>query len=126
MTPQEIQAMRDRIEELEDLIGVSIKDPNFHRWGLSPKKTAVLGVLYRGKITSRESIFGAMYGGRSECDQPDDFRIVDVYLSKVRVFLKPLDISIQNNWGVGWWITDESKAKLRHLMESSAHERAAA
>lgn len=114
----ELQSLRDRVEELEELLGIAGEPfEAFHSLPLTPPQKAILGLLYKGKMVRRETAYTAIYGGRAECDQPDE-RIIDVRLVVVRKVLSQFDIFIETQWGVGWFMTAENKEKLRELIQA--------
>jgi len=113
----ELQALRDRVQELEELLGLSqtTRDKLFIL-RLSPQQTALVALLYRGQLVRRSAAYTAIFGARHECEQPEE-GILDVQMSRVRATLRPLGVSIETHRGVGWFMTPENKEKLRLLIE---------
>lgn len=112
----ELQALRDRVQELEELLGVSKEQRDMmFSLKLSPQQTAFLGLIYRGDLVRRDAAYAVIYGARPECDRPDD-KILDVQLSRIRARLRPKGITIETQWGVGWFMTPKNKAILRGII----------
>jgi transcriptional regulator with XRE-family HTH domain len=116
-------ALIDRIEELEELLGVFIRVPD--AIGLTQHERMVLGMIVKRKgVVSREAIFIGVYGARPEIDQPD-MKIVDVVLCKIRKGLEPYGIKIETAWGIGYYMTEEMRAKTERLLAESSMQKAA-
>jgi hypothetical protein len=106
----ELQALRDRVEELEAILGLT--GVGVEHLPLTRSQAAILGMLCRRDSCSRDSLFVALYGARTEVLQPE-VGIIDVFLWRMRRLLGERGIVIQNRWGVGWWLKAEDKAKVR-------------
>jgi two-component system cell cycle response regulator CtrA len=114
----ELQLLRDRVEELERLLGLSQeKRDELFRLRLTPGRTAMLSLIYRGNLIRKEAALEAIYGARPECDQPD-IKIIDVMLCAIRKRLKGYGITIENQHGIGWFMTPANKQKLRDLLDA--------
>jgi two-component system cell cycle response regulator CtrA len=119
----ELQRLRDRIAELEELAGIGDDDVALIKTatGLPMSACRILGAIRKRRgISSRDMIYGLVYGDRPECDQPE-MKILDVHVVRVvriRRALKPHGITIETVWGVGWSMTDEHRAALAAMMES--------
>ena len=113
----ELQALRDRVAELEELLGITGGD--FNKLPIPPQQKSILNLLYRanGKLCSREHIYVAIFGMRPDCDQPHE-KIIDTQLCRLRGYLRPHEIAISSVWGVGWFIDEDNRAKLRAWIES--------
>lgn len=120
--PDELQRLRDRVEELEEVIGLSeASSQAFRRCKLAPSPATIVNMLYRrNHPLLRSQIFRALYGARLESDQPEEERIIDVHLSRVRTWLKSLGIKVQNTYGGGWWLLAADKEKIRLELERNA------
>lgn len=117
----EVQRLRDRVAELEELIGVS--GNLVHRMQdhlrLTPIEAQVLGYLMRRSTAGREAMYLAIYGGLPERSQPD-IKGLDVHVCRVRAVLKDHDVNVQTLWGVGWFMDRADKAKLKQMLEGNA------
>jgi DNA-binding response OmpR family regulator len=111
----ETTRLRDRIEELERLIGMRMVPPRL--WGLTGREADVLGILLRRQVMTHAQLFEAIWGGDSE----RNLKIVEVVVCKLRAKLRPHGIAIRNEYGVGYFIPPDSKATARALI--AAHER---
>lgn len=110
----ELQRLRDRVEELEAAFGIRETFPPALR--IRKSWAQLLGMLLARDLVAREVAWTVMYGHRSEDCQPE-IKIVDVYVSSLRQALKPFNIVISRQWGVGHYLTADNKKKLRALIE---------
>lgn len=108
----QLQSALDRIEELEDLIGLNLKLPN--EFGLTPTEMQCVGAIVRRGILNQEAIFTAIYGSRPECQQPD-VKIIDVYLCRVRRKLAPKGFELKNSFSVGYYFEPRERDALKQL-----------
>lgn len=107
------QLLRDRVVELEALLGLKRTVPR--ALGFTPREEEIVGLLLKLENISREQMMVAMYGDRPE---PPDWRILDTFMCRVRKRLRRADIDIVTVWGRGWLLTKENKAKLAKLLEA--------
>lgn len=114
----ETARLRDRIEELERLMGMRMVPPRL--WGLTRQEADVLGILLRRQVMAHAQLFEAIWGGDSECN----IKIVEVVVCKLRAKLRPHGIEIRTEYGVGYFIPPDSKAAAR--AQIAAHERGCA
>jgi DNA-binding response OmpR family regulator len=123
----EIQALRDRIEQLEGVLGVDRSTAGRIRdaLGVEPLHAQILGMLISRDFVTRDGLYTVLYQGRPECEWPED-KILDVQICKLRAHLKrrDIDLPIQTKWGEGWSMTREAKAWLRAII--AGHDKAAA
>jgi DNA-binding response OmpR family regulator len=111
----ETARLRDRIEELERLIGMRMVPPRL--WGLTRREADVIGIMLRRQVITHAQLFEAIWGGDSE----RNIKIVEVVVCKLRAKLRPHGIAIRTEYGVGYFIPPDSKATARALI--AAHER---
>jgi DNA-binding response OmpR family regulator len=111
----ETARLRDRVEELERLIGLRTLPPRL--WGLTRREADVLGILLRRQVMTHAQLFEAIWGGDSE----RDIKIVEVVVCKLRAKLRPHGIAIHTEYGVGYFIPPDAKATAR--AQIAAHER---
>ncbi len=109
----EVQTLRDRIEELESLIGITQKLPEL---GLSRTEMKILGVIVSRKIASQETIHGAVYGGASE----RQVKTIDVHVCNIRRKLAPMGYEIKTSWGNGLYMEEAARASLKEAARVSA------
>ena len=105
-----LQALRDRVDELEELVGVRQRD----EWALplSAMQEKLVGLLRKSAVVNKERAYVAMYGARPECDQPVDFKIIDTMICNIRKKLAPYEIEISTKWGQGYYLSEESRTRL--------------
>lgn len=119
MTSSREQQLEDRIAELEHELGARPAFSMRRLLGCTgwPKVCDVLlGLLLARDLVTREGAYTVMYGARAESEQPN-IKILDVMVVRIRQRLRPHNISIETEWGVGYYITPDNKAKLRALIE---------
>jgi DNA-binding response OmpR family regulator len=116
--PQETARLLDRVEELERLLGMRPVLPRM--WGLTGREAELFGLLLRRRLMSHAQLFEAIWGGDSERNP----QIVQVILCKLRAKLRPLGITIRNEYRVGYFMPPDSKAAARALIAVHDRERA--
>lgn len=107
----ENDTLRERVRQLEALLGVSFDAPL--SLGLSPREAAVLGVLMAREMATKDHIMAALYRDFAR-DEPDP-KIVDVFVCKLRAKIKRWRIEISTHWGRGYYMTQEAKARVRKM-----------
>ncbi|GAC1572940.1 MAG: hypothetical protein NVS3B5_02120 [Sphingomicrobium sp.] len=116
----EVQRLKDRIEELEGLLGMGEDDATLilAATGLSLTACKMVGVIRkRASVTTKDMLYTMLYGDRSEGDQPDP-KIIHVEICKARAGLRSFGIEIQTVWGIGFRMDPGSRRKLAALMAS--------
>lgn len=116
----EIERMRDRIAELEELLGLRIPVPpafaprraNFSRG----RMWALICFLAKREFVSHEAITVALWGD-IEIDQRPNAKGQDVYICHLRKFLRAYDIELRTAWGKGWYFDAVNRRKVRALIE---------
>lgn len=114
----ETQRLRDRIEELERVLGVdrSLTSKLRDVFGLEPGLSPILGMLMKRAFVSHSSLYTVLYSGRPECDWPDA-KVMDVQICKLRRKLKKIGVTIETRWGDGWMMSNANKAKVRAVID---------
>jgi DNA-binding response OmpR family regulator len=115
----ELEALRDRVAELEEIVGLREKEPFLQRLPLTPQQVAILGVLYAAKggvVVTRVHVYEIVFGMRQECEQPDP-KIIDTVICKMRPRMMSNGVEIETVWGRGWLMTEQSKENLRKWVE---------
>jgi DNA-binding response OmpR family regulator len=111
--------MQDRIEELEDLLGLHLPlvDLNRKRLGVTPKESQILSLLLaaNGKVCPREFMYRAMYGDRIDVDQPLA-QTLNVTVLHLRKKLKHLGVRVLCEFGVGYYINTDDCGKLLEMI----------
>jgi hypothetical protein len=114
----ELHLLRDRVAELEELLGIGETEHwQLSKLGFSKSEAAVLGLILKRKgPASREFIFTALYGSALDCDQPGE-QLIDVWISKINSKLeRRLGFRIVNVRAYGWHLLEEHKATLREQL----------
>ncbi|WP_441252403.1 hypothetical protein AB8A28_13965 [Tardiphaga sp. 71_E8_N1_1] len=112
----EVQRLRDRIEELETLLGAGpdVCD-RLQTLGLPLHSRKFLGVVLKRSVVSRNAAYIVMYGDRPEASQPE-MRTLDVHVWFVRGRLRGRGIELKTQRGFGWYLTPEDKAKINAMI----------
>lgn len=123
----ETERLRDRIDELERVLGVDMSLANRLRdvFGLEPGLCPIMGMLMKRAFVSHASMYTVLYSGRPECDWPDA-KVMDVQICKLRRKLRKHGVSIETRWGEGWMMTMADKAKVRAAVEAFGSDEALA
>ena len=121
MSVSEVQRLRDRVEELERILGIDQEMVNRIRVGISvtPDQAKMLGLLITRTIVTHDAMFTAVHGDKPECDQPTP-KVMEVQLSQLRRRLKPYGVAVVNAWKSGWFLTATDKARVRQLLPARA------
>ena len=114
----ETEQLRNRIQELEALLGVGNDDVSRLLTVLDAtrQQAEIIGFILRRAVATREAIYTVLFGCRPDCDQPD-IKLIEVQIVKIKAALGKIGIKIVTEWGTGGWsIKAADKAKLRALM----------
>lgn len=70
---------------------------------LTPAHRDVMAALirFRGRVVSKEALFGAVYSTRPECDHPE-IKIVDVFVCKLKKMHPLIYSGVDTIWGRGY------------------------
>jgi len=109
----EAERLRDRIEVLEHELGIRGFLPPVE-WRLTGSEARIFGVLLARELPTKALCMAALYSDR--IDDEAEIKIVDVYVCKIRAKLKPFGIGIETRWGVGYFLTSETKAAVRAML----------
>ncbi|EFO32481.1 hypothetical protein TRICHSKD4_2280 [Roseibium sp. TrichSKD4] len=99
-----------RVQELEAILKANFSFPT--DWKLGSLQADLLRHLISCNVASFDSISSIV------CSAADDVpceRAIRSLIGLLRKRLAPLGIRIKNNRGVGWWLSDADKAKIRSL-----------
>jgi len=115
---KEIERLKDRIEELEELLGMKLEPPHKIR---SKHKAfwPLVGLLLKRRRVSREFAYRALYGGRLEADQPKSLRMIDTNIMRANKVLREYDIVVKAEPGFGYFLEDEDHSALTRLVNVS-------
>jgi two-component system cell cycle response regulator CtrA len=110
---QENAELRDRVAVPEAEIGLA-REPFPLFLNLTPTEQVILGVLMKNAHPRKSTFMTALYSHLHDDERAEE-KIVDVFICKMRPKLKPHGIVIETAWGEGYWLNEESKAKVREL-----------
>lgn len=116
----ELQRLRDRVEELESLLGLE-RDLAMrirHAWRMASEESRIMSIVLKRAFATRETLYTILYGARPDCDQPE-MKIVDVQVCKARKSLRNNGVAakVRTKWGDGYFMTREDKAALMAALE---------
>ena len=116
----ELQRLRDRIEQLESLLGLdrNIAGRLRDAFMITRAQAETLCFMLRRNFVSHEALYITLYGARPDCDQPDP-RIMDVQVHHLRTALRKHGIALKTRWGEGWTISPADKIKVRAVLEAA-------
>jgi two-component system cell cycle response regulator CtrA len=106
----ELQRAQDRIQTLEEEIGVTYGAPL--QFGLTKNEVIMFGVLMKREHALKSTFMAALYSDKHE-DAIAQEKIIDVWICKMRAKLKPFGVEISTRWGQGYYLTPAAKAKAR-------------
>jgi hypothetical protein len=124
----ELEVMRQRLDETQRLFGLDQDILALQRLGLSPSQARVAGILLKRPMVTAEQMGFAVY-----IDDPDRRHelggsALKVHVSKARERLRKLGVHIEDGRRFGhpgYSMTPESKAWLRALMDGQLLRQAA-
>jgi two-component system cell cycle response regulator CtrA len=111
----ENEMLRERLRQLEHLIGVKHDSPPV--FGLTRSESAILGLLLKNKLVRRETAMLALYNGLRQDEA--EVKIIDVFVCKMRRKLTPFAIEIRNKWGEGYYLDADAKAKVSAMLDEA-------
>lgn len=107
---EENDLLRLRVEELE---GILLRPVLPRSLKLTKRESEILAVLLARPLSSRSDLMTALYS--LEAGDPPDDQIIAIFIVKLRKKLGRFGITIQTQWGQGWFLTNDDKAKVRAL-----------
>jgi hypothetical protein len=89
MTEVEADALRNRVEELQSLLGVGNDDVSqlLAVLDATPQQCEMIGFMLRRSVATRTALHTVLFGARPDCDQPE-IKLIDVQMVKVRKALE--------------------------------------
>ena len=106
-----IDALENRILELEDALGINLVKP----WmvPLNPQERQLLGALLHRPLVTRAMGLAAISVTSHDCLKENSERTVYVSLFNVRKFLKKQGIILHRAYKEGWWLDEKDREKLK-------------
>jgi DNA-binding response OmpR family regulator len=98
-------------------------------FGLTPTISRILMMLLRRGFLSKQQAWTGLYGDRPGADMPDDLKIVEVHMCKLRKRIRTArraggfigaEIEIETIWGRGWRLTPASTDIIRGLINAES------
>jgi DNA-binding winged helix-turn-helix (wHTH) protein len=117
----ELQRLRDRVQQLEDIIGLNPDDVGLiaYVFHLPRKAAEVLNVLTRRRgVVTKEVLFYLVYGGLAEADQPDPEKVLPAMIMMCRNALRGHRIKISTVYKIGWIMDEEDRRKCKSILSN--------
>jgi hypothetical protein len=111
----EIERLRDRVEQLEEILGMRDIAP-FP--GMTPQSARFLGMLLKREFLSWEGA-NLMLAPESTSSKGN---YAKVYVWKLRKWLGPERSLIQTRWGTGVFIAAKDKQRVREIITERASQ----
>lgn len=106
--------LRDRVRELEAMVGISFETPP--QFGFTQKESVIFGLLLKQNLVRRTGMMDALYLHNQD---EADIKIVDVFVCKIRKKLRAYGIEIRTQWGEGFYMPPASKAIAQGLLDQA-------
>jgi two-component system, cell cycle response regulator CtrA len=110
----EIESLRGENEQLRDALGITTEIPLC--LGLTPYQKRLLGFLLKRDRVPRENMHLAIMRTVGSKRDETDPKMVDATICKMRKKLRPRGIEISTDWGFGYFMAADSKARLRQII----------
>jgi DNA-binding response OmpR family regulator len=115
---EENEELFEETQRLRQMLFGDLEAPR--EWGLSKRETRVFNCLLATETARKETLIDAVWRGRDEPVTADD--IIKICIFRMRQKLKPFEIKIKVQWGVGYYLEPETRNKLRaELNGRTAH-----
>lgn len=111
---QENNWLREKIAELEGILGMRVEVPLL--LGLTASEAKVVGILTKRELVTKEQFMQMLYVAQAGSDA--EIKIIDVFICKARIKLEKFDIKIETVWARGYRMNPENKAKLAALLRA--------
>ncbi len=111
---RENDELRARVRALEELTGVNFDAPP--QFGFTRNECVIFGLLLKQKLVRRDALMEALYFHKQD---EAEIKIVDVWVCKMRKKVKPYGISIETQWGQGYFLLPESKAIAQSWLDQA-------
>lgn len=113
----ELQRLRGRVEQLEDLLGMGQSNVQriAHALRLRPTQAKTLGILLKQPMVTKDAMYFALYGDRPESDMPEGEATLRQHIRRIRKSL-PDGVEVTAIYGQGWMIPADHKAKVWALI----------
>lgn len=109
----ELQRLRDRVEQLEELLGMGQTDVQLiaRALRLRPTQARTLGILLKQPMVTKDAMYFALYGDRPESDMPEGEATLRQHIRRIRKSL-PDGVELTAIYGQGWMIPSDHKTKV--------------
>ena len=120
MSADELQRLRDRIEQLEMILGVD--EPLAVQLRLAFNLTGshqprILGMLLNRTMVTHDGLWSMLYGNRPDADLPTSDKTIHVHVHKLRKHLRDaFGIEFRTVVDAGYAMDVENKRKVRERL----------
>lgn len=113
-----VQRLKDRIEQLEEVLGVDRSATGRIReaLGIEPRHAQIVGMLLSRNFVTRDGLYTVLFGALPDSEWPEETEL-DAKMCRLRPKLQKFGISIETKHGEGWSMSRADKAKLRRIID---------
>jgi hypothetical protein len=112
-----------QIEKLQERLSREDNDEDAwipHKWFLTGRERCLLRCLAeRPGVRTNDYILDAIYGGNPDGIPLSDYKMVQVFVCKMRPKLRQYGIKIMTSWGRGYYLSEESHDVIAALKEKA-------
>lgn len=110
----EIRRLKAELDDLKRIL--EVPPEGRVAFGLSRRQNIIFSLLMAREVATLDSIMQVLYGAAPN-DIPDTSTPI-VFLCNLRKRLPPW-VAIKNEYGVGWYISRETKAHIREFLKTN-------
>lgn len=104
--------LTEQVRQLTDALAPNFSFP--HEWRLTPTETRLLQSLYAAdSYRTKDQLHIALSG---DVEVETDEKLVDVVTHKVRRKIAPFGLTIGTQWGLGYFLEAESRARITRAL----------
>lgn len=108
---RENDELRERVRQYERDPAWDIEPFLQMLYGTTIYESRIIVILLKETFCSKDKIYNFIYY-KATGDKAAGLKIIDVFVCKLRPKLKPFDIKIKTQWGVGYYMLKEHKQKI--------------
>lgn len=110
----QIEALQARVAALEEALGLDVKFPPGLKFYVPGWTKPLFGLLLKREFITYEAGYAALFGDRAEPLAEKSFHVA---AAQLRRSIRPHGIDFERQWGVGYYMTSEMKARAHVLIE---------
>ena len=110
----ENEGLHEQVRQLKQVLTPPFIAP--YEWHLTRYETQILSSLLSAKFISKERLLVSLY---SHYNEPPSYRVLDVFMVKLRKKLSPFGVVIKTVWGRGYFLEDLEQWRSRLLVTNN-------